>query len=231
MIRNPKKIFFLVLTALLYINVYSQDYVTQTKETLAKITPQSALQMLKDGNDRFVSGKNINRDYMSQVKATSKSQYPFAIILNCIDSRSPSEILFDQGIGDIFNARIAGNIIDGDILGSMEFACKVMGSKLIVVMGHTNCGAIKGACDDVKLGNLTDLLAKIRPAVDSTDESGDRTSKNYNFVQKVTEKNVKLALDNIKTNSPILKDMLDKGEILLVGAMYDLETGHVTFYE
>jgi len=229
--RNPKKIFFLVIAALLYLNVYSQDYVTQTKETLAKITPQSALQMLKDGNERFMSGKNINRDYMSQVKATSKNQYPFAIILNCIDSRSPSEILFDQGIGDIFNARIAGNIVDEDILGSMEFACKVMGAKLIVVMGHTNCGAIKGACDDVKMGNLTDLLAKIKPAVDSVQETGDRSSKNYSFVSKVTEENVRLALQNIKANSPILKDMLDKGEIILVGAMYDLETGQVTFYE
>jgi carbonic anhydrase len=229
--KNPKKIFFLVIAALLYLNVYSQDYVTQTKETLAKITPQSALQMLKDGNERFMSGKNINRDYMSQVKATSKNQYPFAIILNCIDSRSPSEILFDQGIGDVFNARIAGNIVDEDILGSMEFACKVMGAKLIVVMGHTNCGAIKGACDDVKMGNLTDLLAKIKPAVDSVKETGDRSSKNYGFVSKVTEENVRLALQNIKANSPILKEMLDKGEIILVGAMYDLETGQVTFYE
>lgn len=229
--RNSKKIFFFLIAALLYVNVYAQDYITQTKETLANITPQSALQMLKDGNERFVLGKNINRNYMSQVKATSKEQYPFAIILNCIDSRSPSEILFDQGIGDIFNARIAGNIVDEDILGSMEFACKVMNAKLIVVMGHTNCGAIKGACDDLKLGNLTELLAKIKPAVDSVEESGDRNSKNTDFVAKVTEKNIRLALENVKRNSSILKEMLDKGEIMLVGAMYDLETGQVTFYE
>lgn len=194
-------------------------------------SPQVALQKLKDGNARFVEGESTYKDYKAQVQETSKGQYPFAIILSCMDSRNPSEIIFDQGIGDIFNIRIAGNIVDEDVLGSLEFACKVTGSKLILVMGHTNCGAIMGACDDVKLGNLTALLSKIRPAVERVNEDGDRNSKNSEYVAKVARENVILAIECIKNNSPILKEMLDNGEIMAVGSMYDLETGKVTFYE
>lgn len=195
------------------------------------MTPQDALQMLKDGNKRFVSNTLLKRDYSRQAAETAKGQYPFAIVLGCIDSRSPAEIIFDQGIGDIFNARVAGNISNDDILGSMEFACKVNGSKLIVVIGHTNCGAIKGACDDVHLGNLTTLLSKIKPAVDAVSDAGDRTSKNYEFVEKVSKENVLLTMEDIKKNSPILKGLIDNGTVILIGAMYDLETGEVTFYE
>lgn len=195
-------------------------------------SPQVALQKLKEGNVRFVEGKSTHKDYQAQVQETSKDQYPFAIILSCIDSRSPSEIIFDVGIGDIFNVRIAGNIVDEDVLGSMEFACKVTGSKLILVMGHTNCGAVKGACDDVKLGNLTSLLAKIMPAVSAVSvDEGKGNSDNDDFVEKVSKENVMLALKYIRQNSPILKEMLDNGEIMLVGSMYDVATGKVTFYE
>lgn len=195
-------------------------------------SPQVALQKLKEGNVRFVEGKSTYKDYKAQVQETSKGQFPFAIILSCIDSRSPSELIFDQGIGDIFNVRIAGNIVDEDVLGSMEFACKVTGSKLILIMGHTNCGAIKGACDDVKMGNLTALLSKIKPAVDSVPGFEDRrNSNNDDFVDTVSRKNVKLAMKNILDNSPILKEMIDNGEILLVGSMYDVKTGKVDFYE
>lgn len=195
-------------------------------------SPQVALQKLKEGNARFVEGKSTHKDYKAQVQETSTGQFPFAIILSCIDSRSPSELIFDQGIGDIFNARIAGNIVDEDVLGSMEFACKVTGSKLILIMGHTNCGAIKGACDDVKMGNLTALLAKIKPAVDSVPGfENKRNSNNDDFVDKVSKENVKLAMKNIRDNSPILKKMIDNGEIFLVGSMYDVKTGKVTFYE
>ena len=195
-------------------------------------SPQVALQKLKEGNVRFVEGRSTYKDYKAQVQETSKGQFPFAIILSCIDSRSPSELIFDQGIGDIFNARIAGNIVDEDVLGSMEFACKVTGSKLILIMGHTNCGAIKGACDDVKMGNLTALLSKIKPAVDSVPGFEDRrNSNNDDFVDKVSRENVKLAMKNIRDNSPILKEMIDNGEIILVGSMYDVKTGKVDFYE
>jgi carbonic anhydrase len=195
-------------------------------------SPQVALQKLKEGNDRFVEGRSTHKDYKAQVQETSKDQFPFAIILSCMDSRNPSEIIFDQGIGDIFNVRIAGNIVDADVLGCLEFACKVKGSRLILVMGHSNCGAVMGACDNVKLGNLTALLDKIRPAVEKVPDDGkERSSKNTEFVSKVAKENVLLALENIKNDSPILKDMLDDGEIMMVGAMYDLETGKVTFYE
>lgn len=195
-------------------------------------SPEVALRKLKDGNARFVEGKSTHKDYKAQVQETSTNQYPFAIILSCIDSRNPSEIIFDQGIGDIFNVRIAGNIVDEDVLGSMEFACKITGSKLILVMGHSNCGAIRGACDDVKLGNLTSLLAKIKPAVDSVEsDAGERTSNNLEFVERVAKENVILALKNIRENSLILKEMIDNNEINLVGSMYDVKTGKVTFFE
>ncbi len=230
--KTFKNILAVLVISFLYINSYSQDYVTQTKESQSKMTPQTALQMLKDGNDRFVSGKTINRDLSNQVKETSKGQYPFGTVLSCIDSRSPSEFVFDQGIGDIFNARIAGNIVDEDILGSLEFASKILGSKLILVVGHSDCGAIKGACDDAKLGNVTALLDKIKPAVDAvSSDNSDRTSKNKEFVEKVAKENVMLAIKNLTDRSQILKEMVEKGEIIIVGGMYNVENGKVTFYE
>ena len=196
------------------------------------MTPQQALAELKAGNARFVAGKPLHRDYPAQVKATASGQYPFAAVLSCLDSRQPIEIVLDQGVGDIFSARVAGNVLNDDILGSMEFACKVSGAKLIAVIGHTSCGAIKGAVDDVQLGNLTGLLTKIRPAIDAVPaDVQPRTSKNAAFVDDVAGANVKLVMKEIRERSPILREMLDKGEIGLVGGMYDLKTGEVKFFE
>jgi carbonic anhydrase len=204
----------------------------QTKESQAAMTPQQALAELRDGNARFVAGKPLVRNLPAQVKATASGQYPFAVVLSCLDSRQPIEIVFDQGIGDIFSARVAGNVLNDDILGSMEFACKVSGAKLIAVVGHSNCGAIKGAIDDVDLGNLTGLLAKIKPAMDSVPASVQpRTSKNYSFVDQVSEANIRLVMKQIPERSPILREMIDRGEIKLVGGMYDLSTGKVQFYD
>ncbi len=200
---------------------------TLTADSQAAITPDMAIQWLKDGNKRFVDKQRLSRNLNEQVAQTGGGQYPFAAVLGCIDSRVPAEVVFDQGIGDIFTARVAGNFVNTDILGSLEFACKVAGSKAILVLGHTHCGAVKGACDNVELGNLTSMLANIKPAVDSISESGDRSSKNPQFVQKVAESNVKLTIENIRSKSPILKEMEDNGEIKIVGAMYDVETGKV----
>ena len=203
----------------------------QTKASQAAMTPQAALAELRDGNARFVAGKPLVRNFPAQVTATASGQYPFAVVLSCLDSRQPIEIVFDQGIGDIFSARVAGNVLDDGILGSMEFACKVSGAKLIAVVGHSNCGAIKGAVDDVELGNLTGLLAKIKPAIDAVPaDVQPRTTKNYAFVNDVSKANVKLVMREIRERSPILSEMLDKGEIGLVGGMYDLSTGKVQFY-
>ena len=204
---------------------------TLTKETQAAITPSKALELLKEGNKRFVSNLSLNRNFLRQADETSHGQYPFAFILSCIDSRTSSELIFDQGIGDVFNARVAGNIINEDILGSMEYSCKVAGSKLIVVLGHTKCGAIKGACDHVEMGNLTALLSKITPAVDDEKTVKEhRDSHNYDFVEKVSAINVKRALKEIPKRSPILKEMIDSKEIGLVGGMYDIKTAVVTFF-
>jgi carbonic anhydrase len=182
------------------------DYVTQTAESQARIKPSEAVQMLKEGNERFVSGDMIERDLMQQVQQTSTGQYPFAAVVSCIDSRIPTEVVFDQGVGDIFNARIAGNFVNTDILGSLEFAAKVAGSKAIVVMGHTECGAVKGACDNVQMGNLTPMLENIKPAIASVNEiSGERNSKNPEFVQKVADINVELTIEKIKRDSEILR--------------------------
>ncbi len=203
-----------------------------SKDCQAAVTPQQVLERFKKGNARFASGHGTHRNYAQQVKATAAGQYPLATVLSCIDSRAPAEILFDQGIGDLFNARVAGNIVNDDILGSLEFASKVAGSKLIIVLGHTSCGAIKGACDNVKLGNLTGLLAKIMPAVAAIPDDGtDRSSKNYGFVEKVADRNVRMTVQRIREQSPILKDMEDKGELLIVGAMYDVKSGKVTWYD
>lgn len=204
---------------------------TLTKDMQESITPEMALDLLKEGNKRFINNLKANRNLLQQANETSEGQHPFAVILSCIDSRTSAEIIFDQGLGDIFSVRIAGNIVNEDILGSMEFACKVAGSKIITVLGHSNCGAIKGACDHVEMGNLTNLLSKIRPAID--DESTvqeDRHSGNDSFVEKVTLINVKRSMQSIVQRSPILKEMLENGQIMLVGGMHDIASGEVTFY-
>lgn len=204
-----------------------------TKETQGTMTPEKSLQHLKEGNLRFQKNLMANRNLLEQVEDTSKGQFPFATILSCIDSRVSSELIFDQGIGDIFSARIAGNFVNEDILGSMEFACKLAGTKLIVVLGHTACGAVKGACDDAKLGNLTAMLEKIKPAVNAVTSPEDeslRNSSNLEFVNNVAAKNVQLTIDRILEESDVLADMQNKGEIMIVGGMYDINTGAVTFY-
>jgi carbonic anhydrase len=200
-----------------------------TKEQRDKMTPDEVIQQMKAGNERFRSGKPQHRDLMREAKATSKGQYPAAIVFGCVDSRAPAELILDYGIGDIFSGRVAGNIADEDIMGSMEFACKVTGSKVVLVMGHTACGAIKGAIDDVKLGNLTALLAKIRPAVEATQYSGERTAKNYAFVDAVARKNVELTIAKIREQSPVLRELESSGSIKIAGSMYNLETGVVDF--
>ena len=204
---------------------------TLTKEIQAAITPSMALELLKEGNKRFVNNLKINRNLLQQANETSDGQHPFAVILSCIDSRTSAELIFDQGLGDVFSVRIAGNIINEDILGSMEFGCKVAGSKIIVVLGHTKCGAVKGACDHVEMGNLTALLTKIRPAVDDeTDTKENRNSNNSVFVENVATINVKRTVKSIMQRSPILKEMIEKGEIGIVGGIHDIKTGEVTFY-
>jgi carbonic anhydrase len=206
--------------------------VVLTKEAQATITPSKALEMLKEGNKRFISNKMRKRDLAAQVKKTSKGQFPFAAIVSCLDSRTQPEYLFDQGIGDIFVARVAGNFVNDDILGSLEFATKLAGAKLIVILGHTECGAVRGACDNAQLGLLTATLANINPAVEAVQgDYNPRTSQNEKFVQAVTEKNVKLTMQKLRTRSVVLREMIDKGDIGLVGAMYDVSTGKVTFLE
>ena len=208
----------------------AQTAVTQTKQSQGATTPQKALQMLKEGNMRFVQGNMLKRDLMQQVKDTGSGQFPFAAIVGCIDSRASNELIFDQGIGDIFSARIAGNFVNDDILGSLEFACAAAGARLIVVLGHTECGAVKGACDDVVLGNLTRTLANIKPAVAAVSGyDSDRSSNNKAFVQAVADKNVLLTVELIRERSSILRDMINTGQIGLVGAMYDVHTGKVSF--
>ncbi len=203
-----------------------------TKETRDKLTPRISMEILKEGNDRFVNNLKQNRNLLEQVNATRDGQWPFATILSCIDSRTSAELIFDQGLGDIFSVRIAGNIVNTDILGSMEFACKVAGSKLVVVLGHTKCGAVKGACDHVEMGNLTELLAKLQPAVYQEKETiKDRSSKNDVFVENVSAINVRRSVKNIIERSFILEQMVENGEIGVVGAMYNLETGKVEFYD
>lgn len=205
-----------------------------TKETQATMTPEKSLQSLKEGNARFLKNKKAQRDLLEQVNDTSTGQFPFATVLSCIDSRVSSELIFDQGVGDIFSVRIAGNFVNEDILGSMEFACKLAGTRLIVVLGHTSCGAVKGACDDAKMGNLTTLLSKIKPAVNAVVEPKDeskRNSGNIEFVNNVAKKNVNLTIENIRKESPVLKEMEQNGEIKIIGGMYNVGTGAVTFYE
>lgn len=205
---------------------------THNKESQTSMTPEMAIAILKEGNERFVGNLKFNRNLLQQVNETRDGQWPFAVVLSCIDSRTSAELVFDQGLGDIFSVRIAGNIVNEDILGSMEFACKVAGSKFIVVLGHTKCGAVKGACDHVELGNLTTLLAKLQPAIScETQTTLNRDSSNAVFVENVAKINVEEAVGEIQAKSPILKEMIDKGEIGICGAMYNVETGQVEFYE
>jgi carbonic anhydrase len=205
---------------------------TLNKELQEAITPKIAIEILKEGNKRFVNNLKANRNLLEQANETSDGQHPFAVILSCIDSRTSAELIFDQGLGDIFSIRIAGNIINEDILGSMEFACKVAGSKIIAVLGHSKCGAIKGACDHVEMGNLTALLSKIQPAVyDEKSILENRNSQNADFVEKVASINVKRTVNAIMERSPILKEMIAKGEIGIIGGMHNLSDGEVVFYE
>ena len=203
-----------------------------TKEMQSAITPTMALNLLKDGHKRFVNNLKINRNLLQQANDTSDGQHPFAVILSCIDSRTSAELIFDQGLGDIFSVRIAGNIVNDDILGSMEFGCKLAGAKIIIVLGHTKCGAVKGACDNVALGNLTGLIAKIKPAVDQEMTTTDnRNSSNSNFVENVAEIHVSLSVRNILLQSPIIAEMVKNDEIGIVGGVHDISTGEVKFFE
>ena len=204
----------------------------QTKASQDAISPAKALELLKEGNQRFTAKNQVERDLTLQVEQTSTGQFPFATVLSCIDSRVPAELVFDQGIGDIFSVRIAGNFVNSDILGSMEFASKLAGTKLILVLGHTACGAVKGACDHAELGNLTGMLDNIAPAVDAITEPTDaaeRTSANIDFVNAVGTKNVELTIDRIHEESPVLAEMEQAGEIQIVGGIYDIATGKVNF--
>lgn len=203
--------------------------VTLTRAQRDELIPDEVIALMKQGNERFRKGGMPTPNYIAQQRATTKEQHPVAIILSCIDSRAPAEVIMDLGIGDIFNSRVAGNISNDDILGSMEFACKVAGAKVVLVMGHTSCGAIKGAIDEVKLGNLTGLLAKIRPAVEATAYKGDRSSKNLAFLNAVAARNVRLTIDSIRGNSAVLRDLESMNEIKMAGAMYNLETGKLDF--
>lgn len=207
---------------------------TLTSETQATITPSRALEILKDGNQRFVSNLRINRNLLQQANETRDGQWPFATVVSCIDSRTSSELIFDQGLGDIFSVRIAGNVVNTDVVGSLEFACHLAGSKLIVVLGHTSCGAVKGACDHVELGNLTELLSKIQPAVyeeSQTIEPGERHSKNPKFVENVADLNVRRSVRTIVNRSYILEHMIEAGKVAIIGAKHDLATGVVTFLD
>ena len=213
-------------------NAKEGSEMVMTKESQAALTPKQALQKLKEGNKRFAGNKLTTRNYAEEVKQTAKGQYPHSVILSCLDSRTSSELIFDQGLGSIFNARVAGNFENTDILGSMEFACKAAGAKLILVVGHSNCGAVKGACDNVQLGNLTNVIEQIKPATEQVKNvEGERNSKNHVYVEAVAKENVLKTINDIRERSPILAEMESKGEIMIVGAMYDLETGKVNFMQ
>ncbi len=223
---------FLVLASLFAVPAFVQaQAVTQTAETQAALTPQAALDALMAGNERFLNGTMYERDLTEQVSITGAGQYPHSVILSCIDSRVPPELVFDQGLGDIFSPRIAGNFVNADILGSMEFATAAAGSKLIMVLGHTECGAVKGACDNVELGNLTQTLSNIAPAVYATQIEGPRNSQNAAFVNKVAHNNVAMTVQNILDRSPVIAGLVESGDVMVVGAMYDVSTGKVTLVD
>jgi len=203
---------------------------THSKETQAELNPDLALEILKEGNDRFVKNLKANRNLLQQVNDTAQGQFPFATILSCIDSRTSAELIFDQGLGDVFSIRIAGNILNEDILGSMEFATKVVGTKIIIVLGHTKCGAIVGACNNVELGNLTALLHKVKPAIANEKETTEnRTGSNVRFVDNVTTNNVIHTIERIRRESPIILDLENTGAIKIVGAIYNVDNGRVNF--
>jgi carbonic anhydrase len=202
-----------------------------TKAQRDKMTPEQIIEAMKKGNKRFRMGVRKNRNYLNEQRASATGQYPAAVLLTCIDSRAPAEVIMDLGIGDIFNCRVAGNVENQDILGSMEFACKLAGAKVVLVMGHTACGAIKGAIDNAELGNLTGLLAKIKPAVQATTYTGERSAKNYSFVDAVGRKNVEMTVADIRKDSSVLAELEAKGTIKITGAMYNLETGAVEFFD
>lgn len=202
-----------------------------TKAQRDGMTPEQIIEIMKQGNARFRKGERKARNYLREQRASASGQYPAAVLLSCIDSRAPAEVIMDLGIGDIFNCRVAGNVENSDILGSMEFGCKLSGAKLIVVMGHTACGAIKGAIANAELGNLTGLLAKIKPAVQATVYDGDRSATNYAFVDAVARKNVELTIADIRRDSPVLAELEASGAIRIVGAMYNLGTGALTFFD
>ena len=211
-----------------FFNIAYADALTRAQRD--KMTPDDVLALLKKGNKRFYTGKREDRNFLAQQRASAKGQYPAAVLLSCIDSRAPAETIMDLGIGDVFNSRVAGNVENPDILGSMEFACKLAGAKVVLVMGHTACGAIKGAIDNAELGNLTGLLAKIKPAVAATTYTGERTSKNYAFVDAVARTNVEMTVANIRKDSPVLAGLESSGAIKMAGAMYNLETGFLDFF-
>lgn len=202
---------------------------TLNKEIQQNITPQEAFQRLVDGNSRFIKKKAASRDLLQQVEETSGGQFPFAAVLGCIDSRVPVELVFDQGVGDVFSARVAGNIVNEDILGSLEYACKVAGSKLILVLGHTKCGAVTAACQNIELGNITALLSKIKPAVESVIKKN--TEVDSSSIEQVSIQNIKQSISNLQSQSPILKEMVEKGEILIKGAVYNVACGKVDFLD
>jgi len=203
-----------------------------TREEQERLTPERVIQLLREGNDRFVKGSITLRNHREQVRKAVNGQFPKAIVLSCIDSRVPVEDVFDRGIGDMFVARVAGNFVNEDILGSMEYACKVAGSKLVLVLGHEHCGAIKSAIAGFEMGNITRMLAKIKPALDAvTDYHGEKSNTNEEYVHLVTEKNVQLTIAQIRQQSPILKEMEDQGQIKIIGGLYDMDTGKVNFLE
>lgn len=204
---------------------------TLTKDLQTSLTPRRAFDILVEGNRRFVNNLRVNRNLLQQVNETSEGQYPFAIVLSCIDSRTSAELIFDQGLGDIFSARVAGNVVNDDVLGSMEFACQIAGSKLVVVLGHTRCGAVKGACNHVELGHLTGLLGKIAPAVEAVQSAGERAPGPDAFVEEVALENTRLQLRAITDRSPILRQLLEESRIGLVAGIYSVESGEVTFFE
>ena len=201
-----------------------------TRAQRDKMTPEQIIEVMKSGNERFRKGERKDRNYLREQKASASGQYPAAVLLSCIDSRAPAEVIMDLGIGDIFNCRIAGNVENADILGSMEFACKLAGAKVVLVMGHTACGAVKGAIANAELGNLTGLLARIKPAVEATTFTGERSASNYTFVDAVARKNVEMTVANIRKDSPVLAELAANGTIKITGAIYNLETGAVEFF-
>ena len=231
LVYTMKRLFFAFALAFGLLIAPNTATAQQTAETQAALSPEQVLQMLKDGNERFLSGETVDRDHSHFVAKTATGQFPIATVLGCIDSRVPPEIVFDKGVGDIFSGRVAGNFINTDMLGSFEFATAVAGSKVIVVLGHTSCGAVKGACDHVQLGNLTQTLSNIAPAVYATTTDGERSSKNIEFVNDVAHTNVEQTVQNILDRSPVIAGLVEEGKLIVVGAMHDVSTGKVTFME